>query len=232
MMNHLFDLWPFWLTIPLLLGSFLWRGGSPFTFCQLSRLEWSVLLVVAFICVGAMLLFWYEPWLGVARTETAGLYAPVVATILSGLVVACSAIIRYQRAKARLPANDLRIHHVTFADRSVCVSFSDGRSVMVPLNFFSDSMRHRPPSASNGNLSDAAWGFVGTCLTRIYPWRTSFWHSVAPKHLSMRTHCTNDRRASRTLPRTEAGVDALFLIDASSRQPPSLSFDRLATSRP
>lgn len=32
--------------------------------------------------------------------------------------------------------NDLRIHHVTFTDDSVSVSFSDGRSVAVPLSFF------------------------------------------------------------------------------------------------
>jgi hypothetical protein len=32
--------------------------------------------------------------------------------------------------------NDLRIHHVTFVDDSVSVSFSDGRSVAVPLRFF------------------------------------------------------------------------------------------------
>ena len=103
-MNHLFDLWPFWLTIPLVLGSFLWRVGRPFTFSHLSRLEWSVLFVVTFICAGTILFFWYEPWLGVARTQRAGLYAPVVATVLSGLVVVWAAIIRYQREKARPPA--------------------------------------------------------------------------------------------------------------------------------
>ena len=32
--------------------------------------------------------------------------------------------------------NDLRIHHVTFSGDSMSVSFSDERSVAVPLSFF------------------------------------------------------------------------------------------------
>lgn len=103
-MDHLFDLWPLWLAIPIVLTSFLWPVSRPSIFGHLSRLEWSVLFIVAFICAGTMFFFQHEPWLGLAHTQKAGVYAPVAATILSGFVVVCAAIIRYQRERARPPA--------------------------------------------------------------------------------------------------------------------------------
>lgn len=103
-MNHLFDLWPFWLAIPLVLGFFLWRVDRPFAFSRLSHLEWSALSIVACICAGTVLFFQREPWFGMAQTQRAGLYAPAVATILSGLVVVGAAFIRYRREQAHPPA--------------------------------------------------------------------------------------------------------------------------------
>ena len=96
-MNLLLELWPFWLAIPLVLAAFLWNTSRPVTLRQLWRLELPVVLAVACLCMGTLFFFQYEPWLGVAHTHWAGLYAPAVATLFSGLVVVWAAIVRYQR---------------------------------------------------------------------------------------------------------------------------------------
>ena len=103
-MNHLFELWPFWLAIPLILAAFLWNTPRPVTLRQLWRLELPVVLAVACLCVSTLLFFQYEPWFGVAHTRWAGLYAPATATFLSGLVVVWAASIRYRRTQAHPPA--------------------------------------------------------------------------------------------------------------------------------
>jgi hypothetical protein len=53
--------------------------------------------------------------------------------------------------------NDLRIQHLTFADDSMCVSFSDQRSVTVPLDCF-------PRLVAASPVERAQWQLIGRGL--------------------------------------------------------------------
>ena len=104
-MNHLFQLWPFWLAIPLVLAAFLWNTPRPVTLRQLCRLELPVVLTVACLCAGTLLFFRYDPWFGVAGTRWASLYAPIAATILSAPIILFAVFVRYRRERSSSPAN-------------------------------------------------------------------------------------------------------------------------------
>ena len=103
-MNDIFDLWPFWLFLLLVLSSFLWNTPRPFSFHQMLRLELPAVLLVACLCAGVFVFFRYEPWFGVAGIRWAALYAPVAATVLSAPVIVVAAFIRYRRQRSRTPA--------------------------------------------------------------------------------------------------------------------------------